>query len=103
MINKAKELNLAIKKTNLAKEYLSLKELILNDEYTASLLEVIKQTQNEAKEYLKNNDLKNYQASNNTLKVLKEEFFASPLISNYISIKDEMHRFLEQIVNILSE
>ena len=37
------------------------------------------------------------------LKVLKEEFFASPLISNYISIKDEMHRFLEQIVNILSE
>ena len=73
MINKAKELNLAIKETNLAKEY------------------------------LKNNDLKNYQASNNTLKVLKEEFFASPLISNYISIKDEMHRFLEQIVNILSE
>ena len=103
MINKAKELNKAIKETNIAKEYLALKELILKDEYTSRLLDVIKKTQNEAKDYLKNNDMKNYQASNNTLKLLKEEFFASPLINNYISIKDEMYRFLEQIVNILSE
>ena len=103
MFNKAKELNQAIKETSIAKEYLSLKELILKDEYTASLLDTIKKTQEEAKEYLKNNDMKNYQASNNTLKLLKEEFFAYPLISNYVSTKDEMYRFLEQIVNILSE
>lgn len=103
MINKAKELNEAIKSTPIAKEYLTLKEIINNDDYIKSLLEVINKTQKEAKEHLENNDLKSYSASTNTLKILKEEFFSNPLINNYISCKEEMQNFLEQIVNILSE
>ena len=103
MINTAKELNKALKELPEAKEYFKVKEALLKDEYIISLLEVIKQTQNEAKACLTNNDIEGYKIKNNTLNVLKEEFINLPLISNYIAIKDDIYQILEQIVNILSE
>ena len=75
MINKAKELNQSIKDLEVAKEYLSLKERINNDEYLNKLLNVIKQTQNEMKQHLKNNDIKSYKASKQTLEILRKEFY----------------------------
>ena len=65
MINKAKELNKALKETSISKEYFALKEALENDEYITNLLKVIKQTQNEAKECLKNNDIENYKIKTN--------------------------------------
>lgn len=103
MENKAKELNNALKELEVSKEYFALKESINNDEYLMKLLEIIKQTQNNMKNYLKNNDIKNYNASKQTLEVLKQEFYNSPLVNNYIVVKNELNDILEQVVNILSE
>lgn len=101
--NKAKELNNTLKELEVSKEYFALKESINNDEYLMKLLEIIKQTQNNMKNYLKNNDIKNYNASKQTLEVLKQEFYNSPLVNNYIVVKNELNDILEQVVNILSE
>lgn len=103
MENKAKELNNTLKELEVSKEYFALKESINNDEYLMKLLEIIKQTQNNMKNYLKNNDIKNYNASKQTLEVLKQEFYNSPLVNNYIVVKNELNDILEQVVNILSE
>ena len=103
MINKAKELNKALKETSISKEYFALKEALENDEYITSLLSVIKQTQQEAKEHLKNNDIENYKIKTKSLEVLKEEFVNHPLVNNYIIVKNEMNDLLEQVVSILSE
>ena len=103
MINTAKELNKALKDTSVAKEYLKVKEDIFKDEYVNSLLEVIKQTQNEAKQALSNNDLETYKIKNATLNLLKEEFINLPIVANYIVIKNDVYSLLEQVVNILSE
>jgi cell fate (sporulation/competence/biofilm development) regulator YlbF (YheA/YmcA/DUF963 family) len=101
--NKAKDLNKALKELEVSKEYFSLKEKINNDEYSKKLLEVIKQTQNDMKSHLKNNDIKSYKASKQTLELLKQEFYELPLINNYIIVKNELNDILEQVVNILSE
>ena len=103
MINKAKALNTSLKELQVSKEYFLLKESIANDENITKLIEVIKQTQNDIKNHLKNNDIKSYNASKLTLEMLKKEFYSNPLISNYILIKNEMYDVLEQVVNILSE
>ena len=103
MENKAKYLNKALKELEVSKEYFSLKEKINNDEYSKKLLEVIKQTQNDMKSHLKNNDIKSYKASKQTLELLKQEFYELPLINNYIIVKNELNDILEQVVNILSE
>ncbi len=103
MINKAKELNKALKETSISKEYFALKEALENDEYITNLLKVIKQTQNEAKECLKNNDIENYKIKSKSLEVLKDEFINHPLVNNYINVKNELNDLLEQVVSILSE
>ena len=103
MINKAKELNKALKETSISKEYFALKEALENDEYITNLLKVIKQTQNEAKECLKNNDIENYKIKSKSLEVLKDEFLNHPLVNNYINVKNELNDLLEQVVSILSE
>ena len=103
MINKAKELNKALKETSISKEYFALKEALENDEYITNLLKVIKQTQNEAKECLKNNDIENYKIKSKSLEVLKDEFINHPLANNYINVKNELNDLLEQVVSILSE
>ncbi len=103
MESKAKELNTKLKELEVSKEYFSLKEKISNDEYLTKLLDVIKKTQNEMKNHLKNNDIKSYKASKQTLEMLKQEFYNSPLINNYIIVKNELNNVLEQVVNILSE
>ena len=103
MINKAKELNKALKETSISKEYFALKEALENDEYITNLLKVIKQTQNEAKECLKNNDIENYKIKSKSLEVLKDEFVNHPLVNNYINVKNELNDLLEQVVSILSE
>lgn len=103
MENKAKDLNKALKELEVSKEYFSLKEKINKDEYSKKLLEVIKQTQNDMKSHLKNNDIKSYKATKQTLELLKQEFYELPLINNYIIVKNELNDILEQVVNILSE
>ena len=103
MINKAKQLNKALKETSISKEYFALKEALENDEYITNLLKVIKQTQNEAKECLKNNDIENYKIKSKSLEVLKYEFINHPLVNNYINVKNELNDLLEQVVSILSE
>ena len=103
MINKAKELNKALKETSISKEYFALKEALENDEYITNLLKVIKQTQNEAKECLKNNDIENYKIKSKSLEILKDEFINHPLVNNYINVKNELNDLLEQVVSILSE
>lgn len=103
MINKAKQLNKALKETSISKEYFALKEALENDEYITNLLKVIKQTQNEAKECLKNNDIENYKIKSKSLEVLKDEFINHPLVNNYINVKNELNDLLEQVVGILSE
>lgn len=103
MINKAKQLNKALKETSISKEYFALKEALENDEYITNLLRVIKQTQNEAKECLKNNDIENYKIKSKSLEVLKDEFINHPLVNNYINVKNELNDLLEQVVSILSE
>ena len=55
------------------------------------------------KQHLKNNDIKSYNASKQSLEILKKEFYENPLINNYIVIKNELNDALEQIVYILSE
>lgn len=103
LINKAKELNKALKETSISKEYFALKEALENDDYITNLLKVIKQTQNEAKECLKNNDIENYKIKSKSLEVLKDEFINHPLVNNYINVKNELNDLLEQVVSILSE
>lgn len=103
MINKAKQLNKALKETSISKEYFALKEALENDEYITNLLKVIKQTQKEAKECLKNNDIENYKIKSKSLEVLKDEFINHPLVNNYINVKNELNDLLEQVVSILSE
>ena len=103
MINLAKKLNLALKESEISKEYFSIKDAISKDDYLMGLLNSIKQSQNEAKECLKQNDLKNYKIKAKTLEVLKDEFINHPLINNYIVAKEEMENMLFQVVNILSE
>lgn len=103
MINKAKQLNKALKETSISKEYFALKEALENDEYITNLLKVIKQTQNEAKECLKNNDIENYKIKSKSLEVLKDEFINHSLVNNYINVKNELNDLLEQVVSILSE
>ena len=103
MINKAKQLNKALKETSISKEYFALKEALENDEYITNLLKVIKQTQNEAKECLKNNDIENYKIKSKSLEILKDEFINHPLVNNYINVKNELNDLLEQVVSILSE
>lgn len=103
MINKAKQLNKALKGTSISKEYFALKDALENDEYITNLLKVIKQTQNEAKECLKNNDIENYKIKSKSLEVLKDEFINHPLVNNYINVKNELNDLLEQVVSILSE
>lgn len=102
MINLAKKLNGELKNTKEAKEYFALKEQLLNDKYINDLLIVIKQTQNESKECLKNNDLENYKIKQQTLNVLKEEFLNNPLVSNYMVCKNELEQILNQVVSIIS-
>ena len=102
MNNLAKKLNEELKKSNEAKEYFSLKEKLSNNPYINELLKVIKQTQDESKECLKNNDLENYKIKQKTLAVLKEEFLNHPLINNYIVCKNELEQILQQVVSILS-
>lgn len=102
MTNVAKKLNEKLKNTKEAKEYFALKEQLLNDKYINDLLIVIKQTQNESKECLKNNDLENYKIKQQTLNILKEEFLNNPLISNYMVCKNELEQILNQVVSILS-
>ena len=99
----AKELNKSLKETTEAKQYFKLKEILMNDEYILSLLNVIKETQEQAKEYLKQNDLANYKIQTQSLELLKEEFINHPLVNNYIVSKNDLYNLLEQIVNILSE
>ncbi|MBQ4060849.1 MAG: YlbF family regulator [Bacilli bacterium] len=103
MINKAKQLNKALKETSISKEYFALKDALENDEYITNLLKVIKQTQNEAKECLKNNDIENYKIKSKSLEILKDEFINHPLVNNYINVKNELNDLLEQVVSILSE
>ena len=103
MINKAKQLNKALKETSISREYFALKEALENDDYITNLLKVIKQTQNEAKECLKNNDIENYKIKSKSLEVLKDEFINHPLVNNYINVKNELNDLLEQVVSILSE
>ena len=103
MINLAKELNQELKKSNISKEYFLIKESISNDPELTKLLEVIKQSQNEAKESLKSGDIKTYKSKAKILEVLKDEFLNHPLINNYMIVKEEMENLLFQIVNILSE
>ena len=103
MINCAKRLNLALKETNEAKEYFSLKEKLENDEYINSLLLVIKQTQDEAKKSLADNDIETYKIKNNVLTTLKHEFINTPLIANYIAVKEDLYQVLQQVVSIISE
>lgn len=96
-------LNQELKNTDEAKQYFALKEALENDEYITSLLKVIKETQEEVKESLKNNDLETYQIKSKTLEVLKDEFINHPLVNNYINCRNDLYNLLEQIVNILSE
>lgn len=103
MINDAKKLNLLLKETNEAKEYFALKELIEKDQYINSLLKTINQTQQEAKECLKNNNINEYKIKVAVLETLKKEFIENPLINNYLIAKEEVKTILDQIVNILSE
>lgn len=103
MNNIAKKLNEQLKELEVSKLYFSLKETISKDEYLTKLLEVIKITQNEMKQHLKNNDIKSYNASKQSLEILKKEFYENPLINNYMVIKNELNDVLEQIVYILSE
>ena len=103
MINKAKQLNKELKETSISKEYFALKEALENDEYITNLLKVIKQTQKEAKECFKNNDIENYKIKSKSLEVLKDEFINHPLVNNYINVKNELNDLLEQVVSILSE
>lgn len=102
MNNLAEQLNSALKETNEAKEYFRLKKSLENDYYINNLLKVIKQTQNESKECLQNNDLVNYQIKQKTLELLKEEFLNNPLVNNYMICKHELEQLLNQIVSILS-
>ena len=103
MINKAKQLNKALKETSISKEYFALKDALENDEYITNLLKVIKQTQNEAKECLKNNDIENYKIKSKSLEILIDEFIYHPLDNKYINVKNELNDLLEQVVSILSE
>lgn len=102
MTNLASKLNDALKNTNEAKEYFKLKERLKKDSYINELLKVIKQTQDESKQCLKNNDLTNYKIKQKSLELLKEEFLNNPLVNNYIVCKHELEQLLNQIVDILS-
>lgn len=99
----AKKLNDELKKTNEAQQYFALKEALKKDEYVLSLLQVIQQTQKEAKECLKENDMENYKIKKQTLNILQDEFIRHPLIHNYIICKHDLFEILEQIVHILSD
>ena len=103
MNNLAKELNNCLKELNESKEYFKLKEQLSSDKHVNSLLNVIKQTQKEAQEYLKNNDIANYKIKVAELETLKQEFINHPLINNYLICKKQVEETLKQIVDIISE
>lgn len=103
MNNLAKEINDELKNTNEAKEFFKIKDAILNDKYLNDLLSTIKKTQNEMKDYLKNNQIVEYKKAKSYLEVLKDEFINNPLINNYIVCKNELENLLLQVVTIISE
>lgn len=103
MNNLAKEINDELKSTNEAKEFFKIKDAILNDKYLNDLLNTIKKTQNEMKDYLKNNQIVEYKKAKSYLEVLKDEFINNPLINNYIVCKNELENLLLQVVNIIGE
>lgn len=103
MNNLAKEINDELKNTNEAKEFFKIKNAILNDKYLNDLLNTIKKTQNEMKDYLKNNQIVEYKKAKSYLEVLKDEFLNNPLINNYIVCKNELENLLLQVVNIIGE
>lgn len=103
MNNEAKQLNEALKELPEAKEYFELKEQLKNNEYVNKLLKVINDTQLEAQNALKNNDLGNYKIKQKELEILKDEFVNYPLIANFIVSKENLYQVLEQVVNIISE
>ena len=103
MINDAKKLNELLKDLNEVKEYFKLKDAIEKDNYLTSLLNTISQTQKEAKDCLKENNMEGYKIKIASLETLKNEFINHTLINNYMYIKDEVSCILHQIVDILSE
>ena len=103
MNNLAKKINDELKNTNEAKEFFKIKNAILNYKYLNDLLNTIKKTQNEMKDYLKNNQIVEYKKAKSYLEVLKDEFKNNPLINNYIFSKNELERLLLQVVTIIGE
>lgn len=103
MNNLAKSINEELKNTNEAKEYFKIKNALLSDQYLNDLLNTIQKTQNEMKNYLKNNQISEYKESKRYLEILKNEFINNPLINNYIVSKNELDALLLQVVNIISE
>lgn len=99
----AKEINDELKNSNEAKEFFKIKNAILNDKYLNDLLNTIKKTQNEMKDYLKNNQIDDYKKAKSYLEILKDEFMNNPLINNYIVCKNELESLLLQVVTIISE
>lgn len=99
----AKEINDELKNSNEAKEFFKIKNAILNDKYLNDLLNTIKRTQNEMKDFLKNNQIDEYKKSKSYLEILKDEFINNPLINNYIVCKNELESLLLQVVTIISE
>ena len=103
MNNLAKKINDELKNTNEAKEFFKIKNAILNDKYLNDLLNTIKKTQNEMKDYLKNNQIVEYKKAKSYLEVLKDEFINNSLINNYIVSKNELESLLLQVVTIIGE
>ena len=103
MENKAKELNKALKEDALVKEYLTLKDYLLNNKEVINLLKEIKEEQNRLKEVIKEDNKEAYFKQRKKLNDLKDKLFAIPEVNNYINIKDQTLEFIEQIANILSD
>ena len=102
MIELAKALNEALKETSEAKEYFALKKAISENEKLQDLLSTIQKYQLLMQEALKSNQIDEYKSIKKTLEELKNEFINHPLISNYISSKQELYDVLNQVVEILS-
>ena len=103
MENKAKELNKALKEDALVKEYLTLKDYLLNNKEVINLLKEIKEEQNRLKEVIKEDNKEAYFKQRKKLNDLKDKLFAIPEVNNYVNIKDQTLEFIEQIANILSD
>ena len=78
-------------------------ELKFQDIKIKELLEEISITQEKARNFLKENKIKEYNEEKKKLEELKNKFNSIPLLTNYMEIREKVLSLIEQIASIIGD